>query len=91
MARAVHYVRYVSEQVQSSKDETPDNIKDLGKNMKAKILFFINFLIVASLFSQAASADGSGWLVPAINEPIYLSICGAALLFLGTFKGRRQH
>ncbi len=59
--------------------------------MKAKLVFFINFLIVASLFSQAASADGAQWLVPAINEPIYPSICGAALLFLGTFKGRRSN
>ncbi|PCK09374.1 MAG: hypothetical protein COA42_04395 [Alteromonadaceae bacterium] len=56
--------------------------------MKAKILFFINFLIVASLFSQAASADSPVWLVNAIDEPIYLSLCGAALLFLGAFKGR---
>ncbi len=59
--------------------------------MKAKIIFFINFLIVASLFSQAASADGAEWLIPAIDEPIYLSICGAALLFLGTFKGKRSN
>ena len=57
--------------------------------MKAKIVFFINFLIVVSLFSQAASADGTVWLVNSIDEPIYLSICGIALLFLGTFKGRR--
>jgi len=61
----------------------------LGGKMKAKIIFFINFLIVASLFSQAASADGAKWFVPSIDEPVYLSICGAALLFLGTFKGRR--
>ncbi|MFL0811245.1 MAG: hypothetical protein K6L76_12580 [Agarilytica sp.] len=59
--------------------------------MKAKLVFFVNFLIVASLFSQAASADSATWLVPAIDEPIYLSICGAALLFLGTFKGRRSN
>lgn len=59
--------------------------------MKAKVIFFINFLIVASLFSQAASADGAAWLIPSIDEPIYLSICGAALLFLGTFKGRRSN
>lgn len=59
--------------------------------MKAKIIFFVNFLIVASLFSQAASADGEPWFVPSIDEPIYLSVCGAALLFLGTFKGRRNN
>ncbi|WP_086934311.1 hypothetical protein [Agarilytica rhodophyticola] len=59
--------------------------------MKSKIIFFINFLIVASLFSQAASADGAEWFVPAIDEPIYLTICGLALLFLGTFKGRRAN
>lgn len=59
--------------------------------MKAKIIFFVNFLIVASLFSQAASADGAPWFVPSIDEPIYLSICGAALLLLGTFKGRRNN
>ena len=58
--------------------------------MKAKIVFFVNFLIVVSLFSQAASADGAVWLVKSIDEPIYLSICGAALLFLGTFKSRRS-
>lgn len=57
--------------------------------MKAKFLFVINFLIVASLFSQAASADGAVWLHNAIDEPIYLSICGLALLLLGTFKGRQ--
>lgn len=56
--------------------------------MKAKILFFINFIIVACLFSQAASADGANWLVNSIDEPIYLSLCGAALLILGTVKGR---
>lgn len=56
--------------------------------MKAKLLFILNFVIVAGLFSQAASADGSFWLVNSIDEPIYLSLCGAALLFLGTFKGR---
>lgn len=59
--------------------------------MKAKVIFFINFIIVASLFSQAASADGAQWLIPSIDEPIFLSICGAALLFLGTFKGRRAN
>lgn len=59
--------------------------------MKAKLVFFVNFLIVACLFSQAASAETAAWFVPSIDEPIYLSICGAALLLLGTFKGRRSN
>lgn len=54
--------------------------------MKAKIIFFINFLIVASLFSQVALADGAYWFIPSIDEPIYLSLCGGYLLLLGTVK-----
>lgn len=69
-------------------DEVLKGIFTLGNNMKSKILFFVNFLIVASLFSQAASADAPMWLVNSIDEPIYLTICGAALLFFGTMKGR---
>jgi len=56
--------------------------------MKTKILYVINFLIVASLFSQAASADGTPWITAAIDEPIYLTICGVALVFFGTMKSR---
>ncbi|MFT5083733.1 MAG: hypothetical protein ACI9Y1_001783 [Lentisphaeria bacterium] len=69
----------------------PKEQVSLGVSMKAKIWFFVNFLIVACLFSQAASADGTAWLVHPIDEPVYLSVCGAALLLLGTYKGRRTN
>jgi len=59
--------------------------------MKTKILYIVNFLIVASLFSQAASADGAPWLTSSIDEPLYLTICGAALLFFGTMKSRSSN
>ena len=58
--------------------------------MKARTLFFLKFLVVVVLFSHAASADGPAWLVASIDEPMYLSLCGATLLAFGMYKGGRN-
>lgn len=55
--------------------------------MKRGLIFFIKAVAVGLLLSQTTTSDtGYALIGNPIDEPIFLSICGIALLFLGLYK-----
>ena len=60
--------------------------------MKRYIWFVIKAIIVAVIFSQTTMADtGYPFIGEAIDEPIYLTLCGLGLLYLGLYKKDKQN
>jgi hypothetical protein len=58
--------------------------------MKRGILFFVNAIIVGLLLSQTTTSD-TGYQLSGnpVDEPIFLTACGLALLFLGWIRGKK--
>ena len=63
--------------------------KDQGLFMKRYLVFFIKVIAVSLVLSQTTTSDtGSQLIGNPLDEPIFLSICGIALLFMGLFRTR---
>jgi hypothetical protein len=59
--------------------------------MKRGILFFINAIVVGLLLSQTTTSDtGTTLIGNPMDEPIFLTACGLALLFLGWIRGKEN-
>lgn len=55
--------------------------------MKRGVVLFIQAVVVGLLLSQTTTSDtGYHLMGNPIEEPIFLSICGISLLFLGLYK-----
>ncbi len=55
--------------------------------MKSSVVFFIKILVVGLVLSQTTTADtGYQFIGFSIDEPIYLSLCGILLVYLGVYK-----
>jgi hypothetical protein len=57
--------------------------------MKRGLLFFIKAIAISLLLSQTTTSDTGYQLIGnPVDEPIFLTICGIALLFLGLFRAK---
>lgn len=55
--------------------------------MKKVMVFLTKAFVISLLLSQTTTSDTGYRLIGnPIDEPIYLTICGIALLFLGLYK-----
>lgn len=56
--------------------------------MKHFIFFIIKSVIIGVIAIQTTSADTTGYTLinNSISDPVYLSLCGLALLYLGLYK-----
>lgn len=57
--------------------------------MKRGLLFFIKAVAISLIVSQTTTSDTGYQLIGnPIDEPIFLTICGIALLILGLFRSK---
>jgi hypothetical protein len=57
--------------------------------MKRGLLFFIKAIAISLFLSQTVTSDTGYQLIGnPIDEPILLTICGIALLFLGLYRSK---
>lgn len=57
--------------------------------MKRGLLFFIKAIAISLFLSQTTTSDtGYQFIGNPIDEPIFLTICGIALLFLGLYRSK---
>jgi hypothetical protein len=59
--------------------------------MKRGLLFFIKAIAIGLFLSQTTTSDtGAQLMGNPLDEPIFLTICGIALLFLGLFRSNAK-
>lgn len=59
--------------------------------MKRGISFFIKAIAISLVLSQTTTSDTGYQLIGnPIDEPLFLTLCGIALLFLGLYKKKDQ-
>lgn len=59
--------------------------------MKRGISFFIKAIVISLVLSQTTTSDtGYQFIGNPIDEPLFLTLCGIALLFLGLYKTKEQ-
>jgi hypothetical protein len=92
-----HFLLFVSCAKQAQKKtsaETADfGASTTGRNrtflMKRGLLFFIKAIAISLFLSQTTTSDTGYQLIGnPIDEPIFLTICGIALLFLGLYRSK---
>ena len=59
--------------------------------MKNYIMFIVKSVIIGNIIVQTTTADtGYNFVGNAIDEPIFLSLCGLALLYLGAYRSKTK-
>ncbi len=59
--------------------------------MKRAIIFFIKAIAISLVLSQTTTSDTGYRLIGnPLDEPLFLTVCGIALLFLGLYKTKEQ-
>lgn len=59
--------------------------------MKRAISFFIKAIAISLVLSQTTTSDtGYSLIGNPLDEPLFLTVCGIALLFLGLYKTNEQ-
>lgn len=59
--------------------------------MKNYIMFLVKSVVIGVVIAQTTAADtGYNFIGNSVDEPIFLTLCGLALLYLGVYRSKSK-